>query len=338
MIQPEALKKDERLPWSTGSGVDVWEMFRACVAGDLPTVERLVGKDPALVRSHHAYRTPLYFAVRENRIDVAAFLLERGADPFGLAVERQPARDLPRSRVRGAGEPAGGALRHHAERLAPGRGRRRGDPRSTTWPGAPPPRRLTRAAARRRRAIEPADPLGGDDAPARRHRRAAGARCRHRRAALRRRAADPAHERRLPLPRLARRAPGLADHAGAGPRAPARAGRLLRHQHGVPHRRPATGCASSSTRTLRWPTGSRTTSRTTSAPGRRCGTPPPPGTARSSSCSSRTGRTRTCPKRASHRAATRSTRRSRTGTSRSPGSSWSTVPSRTRRSRAPPTP
>ena len=86
MIQPEALKKHERLLWSTGSGVDVWEMFCACVAGDLPTVKRLVEKDRSLVRSHHAYRTPLYFAVRENRIDVVALLLEHGADPLGLAV------------------------------------------------------------------------------------------------------------------------------------------------------------------------------------------------------------------------------------------------------------
>ena len=86
MIQPEALKKDERLLWSTGSGVDVWDLFCACVAGDLPAVKRLVGKDPTLVRSQHAYRTPIYFAVRENRIDVVAFLLDHGADPFGLAV------------------------------------------------------------------------------------------------------------------------------------------------------------------------------------------------------------------------------------------------------------
>ena len=86
MIQPEALKKRERLQWSTGSGVDVWDLFGACLAGDLPTVKRLVDKDPSLVRSQHAYRTPIHFAVRENRIDVVTFLLERGADPFGLAV------------------------------------------------------------------------------------------------------------------------------------------------------------------------------------------------------------------------------------------------------------
>src|SRR6185436_16948678 len=30
--------------------------------------------------------TPLYFAVRENRIEVARFLLERGTDPLALAV------------------------------------------------------------------------------------------------------------------------------------------------------------------------------------------------------------------------------------------------------------
>jgi len=86
MIRPEALKKDERLLWSPGSGVDVWEMFRACVAGDLPAVKRLVAKDPTLVRSQHAYRTPLYFGVRENRKDVVSFLLEEGALPFGLGL------------------------------------------------------------------------------------------------------------------------------------------------------------------------------------------------------------------------------------------------------------
>ncbi|MFN0087032.1 MAG: ankyrin repeat domain-containing protein [Blastocatellia bacterium] len=86
MIQPKALKKNEPLVWAAGIGVDVWAMFCACVAGDLDAVKRLVSKDPSLVRSHHAYRTPIYFAVRENRIEVASFLLDYGADPLSLAV------------------------------------------------------------------------------------------------------------------------------------------------------------------------------------------------------------------------------------------------------------
>lgn len=86
MIQPDELKKDTPLLWSRGTGIEVWELFCACVAGDLKTVERLVAKDPAIVRCHYAYRKPLYFAVRENRLDVAAFLLERDPDPIGLAV------------------------------------------------------------------------------------------------------------------------------------------------------------------------------------------------------------------------------------------------------------
>jgi ankyrin repeat protein len=61
-------------------------MFRACVAGDLSAVERLVASDPALVRSSYAYRTPLYFAVRENQVPLVDFLLEHGADPLSLAV------------------------------------------------------------------------------------------------------------------------------------------------------------------------------------------------------------------------------------------------------------
>jgi ankyrin repeat protein len=38
------------------------------------------------VRCHFHYRKPLYFAVRENRLDVVAFLLDRDPDPTGLAV------------------------------------------------------------------------------------------------------------------------------------------------------------------------------------------------------------------------------------------------------------
>ncbi|MGD9633174.1 MAG: ankyrin repeat domain-containing protein [Pirellulales bacterium] len=86
MNQPETLKTHEPLVWSTGRGRDVWELFCACVSGDVPAVERLLQLDPSLVRCQYAYRTPLYFAVRENQLGVARLLLGRGADALSLAV------------------------------------------------------------------------------------------------------------------------------------------------------------------------------------------------------------------------------------------------------------
>ncbi len=86
MNQPEKLKKNNPLLWAPGSGVDAWKMFCACITGDMKSIKRLLKKDPALARTHYAYRTPIYFAVRENQVDVVAYLLEHGADPLGLAV------------------------------------------------------------------------------------------------------------------------------------------------------------------------------------------------------------------------------------------------------------
>ena len=68
MFQHEDLKRNEPLVLSVGSCTEVWDLFCACAAGDLETVERLVNRNPSFVRAHHEYRTPLYFAVRENRI------------------------------------------------------------------------------------------------------------------------------------------------------------------------------------------------------------------------------------------------------------------------------
>ncbi len=82
MIQPEVLKRNERLVWSPGIGAEVWRMFCAAIAGDLKTIKRLLKKDSSLARSSHAYRTPLYFAVREDQLEVASYLLEHGADPL----------------------------------------------------------------------------------------------------------------------------------------------------------------------------------------------------------------------------------------------------------------
>jgi hypothetical protein len=36
----------------------------------------LLNRDPSLARCHYAYRTPIYFAVRENQLEVSAFLLD----------------------------------------------------------------------------------------------------------------------------------------------------------------------------------------------------------------------------------------------------------------------
>lgn len=87
MTPPEELKSDRPLRWSTGRGTDVWALFQACAAGDEAAVRSLLDRDPALVRCQFSYRTPLYFAVRENRLPVVALLLERGADPLSLAVD-----------------------------------------------------------------------------------------------------------------------------------------------------------------------------------------------------------------------------------------------------------
>ena len=88
MTQPDELKKNEPLLWSTGTGTDVWEMFCAAVAGDVDTLRRLVAKDPSLVRCQYGYRTPLYFAVRENQMEAARFLIERGSRPVDPGIAR----------------------------------------------------------------------------------------------------------------------------------------------------------------------------------------------------------------------------------------------------------
>src|SRR3954471_16317648 len=90
MLQPAELKSDQKLLWSAGRGTDVWALIQACTSGDLEVVRALIGKDPSLARAHYHYRKPLYFAVRENRIDVAQFLLEHDCNPMDLWVDDDP--------------------------------------------------------------------------------------------------------------------------------------------------------------------------------------------------------------------------------------------------------
>ena len=90
MLQPAALKSDDKLLWSSGRGTDVWALLQACIGGDLETVTGLIARDPSLARAHYSYRKPLYFAVRENRIEVASFLLDHDSNPLDLWVDDDP--------------------------------------------------------------------------------------------------------------------------------------------------------------------------------------------------------------------------------------------------------
>jgi ankyrin repeat protein len=84
LIQPDELKKNEPLVWASGLGNDVWAMFEAAIAGNTAALQKLITRDPSLVRSAYEYRTPLAFAVRENQLEAATLLLSYGADPINF--------------------------------------------------------------------------------------------------------------------------------------------------------------------------------------------------------------------------------------------------------------
>lgn len=101
MLRPAALRSDEKLLWSPGRGTDLWALIQACIAGDLDAVRALIAEDPSLARAHYTYRKPLYFAVRENRIAIAQFLLEHDRNPMDLWFDDGP---LEIARDRGCAE------------------------------------------------------------------------------------------------------------------------------------------------------------------------------------------------------------------------------------------
>ena len=90
VLRPAELKSETVLQWSPGRGTDVWALFQACSRGDLAAVQALVASDPSLVRAHYEYRKPIYFAVKENRLDVVRFLLARDSNPLDLWVDDSP--------------------------------------------------------------------------------------------------------------------------------------------------------------------------------------------------------------------------------------------------------
>ncbi|HEU0118940.1 MAG TPA: ankyrin repeat domain-containing protein [Bryobacteraceae bacterium] len=86
MRRPDELRTDGPLLWSVGTGREVWKLLRAAADGDLPGIRKLLKKNPALIRAHAHYRTPLYMAVRENQAGAVQLLLARMGDPLSLAV------------------------------------------------------------------------------------------------------------------------------------------------------------------------------------------------------------------------------------------------------------
>lgn len=96
MQSARALQKNQELPWSPGTGQQVHAMFAAALSGDLAGLRALLQENPALANCHYIYRTPLYFAVRENQPAAAQLLLEAGANLLGHTVDDsllQVARD-----------------------------------------------------------------------------------------------------------------------------------------------------------------------------------------------------------------------------------------------------
>ena len=87
MTQPEALSKDEPLKWSTGSGIDLWNLINASIEGNLEAIKELLQKDPSLVRSAYDYRPAIAFAVRENQPAVVEYLLSKGANPVNSGTD-----------------------------------------------------------------------------------------------------------------------------------------------------------------------------------------------------------------------------------------------------------
>lgn len=90
MLQPADLKSDAKLLWSPGRGTDVWALMQASAEGDVRAVRALLARDPTLVRAQYGYRKPLYFAVRENRLEVARVLLDHDPNPMDLWIDDSP--------------------------------------------------------------------------------------------------------------------------------------------------------------------------------------------------------------------------------------------------------
>jgi uncharacterized protein len=58
----------------------VWEVLTAANSGDVPSMRRLLDRDPSLSRKGYFYTPPIHFAVREGHLEIVEMLLAAGAD------------------------------------------------------------------------------------------------------------------------------------------------------------------------------------------------------------------------------------------------------------------
>ena len=93
MIRPVELRGSRPYTLADGTVVttdEVFRMFVASRAGDLPEVKTLTARVPALALVEYNYTPPIHFAVREGHLSIVELLIELGAD---LAYRSYPFAD-----------------------------------------------------------------------------------------------------------------------------------------------------------------------------------------------------------------------------------------------------
>ncbi|MCY3734929.1 MAG: hypothetical protein OXG13_00930 [Gemmatimonadaceae bacterium] len=98
---PADLETDEYDGWYMGRGRSVKKAVKAAIEGDLETIRACVEAEPELVHCNIRYREPLYFAVGNDHLEVARFLVESGAEITYRSGNRHHQRPIERAEDRG---------------------------------------------------------------------------------------------------------------------------------------------------------------------------------------------------------------------------------------------